>query len=782
MICNTCGYNNAEGSKYCYNCGNQLICLTCKRIINKRPYEPANFCMYCSTPIRRVNYQNTSESGSSDKAKNDIVTDEKQQAPFTSAFNSDNKKAKEHIDSASTEKKNATAAKETDQVSPVADTTNHQTNPAQKSKKQNGAKTPHQQQKNSTKTKETKEKASLSAAKKNDQAPSEQKNKKGNDDKAVFCEPKNRTFVYHKGDYAYAKCVSIEKELYKFYCIDHYSNFYLSESVLKKQTKEDIKLNSYIWVRLKDVIRQYDYCTYKVFIGSFNNLWKESRTFTYQHKVGDIIKAPINKVDKDFLEVCLTPSFTSRIYSINTYSINYREGDIITAIISKINTFDNKVTVELNIVDEDRLNLWDVLPETLSKENCRITGKTRENMKKDRFRGLFDTDNKSHLISQLGSIYKERYEAKQVSSHQNQSHYFMDFYTGKKDSNGVPVHIGFKLNKTEENAVWRCNFVGICSAKKEFEKDVYVKNWQKILNDLSSMALRGEQWDLSGEKEKGKKIILKQYLLFTYYKTKLDDLIYENEHGAVFNTGLVDNSYDNIYCYLKPNENTQDFFERKWEFGFFATWGNISGKGKHLTEWFVEEPKSPEYIKNLKDVFYDTSKTLYPDYNHIIKDNLKRIPVEFLIRCLAHDNKILSLLRRYQDNPSDRQTFEKIEKYIQNDTNSSYTEIQEKLKLAVEKAKKYCKWNYKTAIPIYYPRINGISLLLPLCLNNKGDNSADVALVIEKAESGNYQGETILTLNMAYQDARLICRPNSEWLTPDLISASDEDNDIDDED
>ena len=169
------------------------------------------------------------------------------------------------------------------------------------------------------------------------------------------------------------------------------------------------------------------------------------------------------------------------------------------------------------------------------------------------------------------------------------------------------------------------------------------------------MALRGEQWDLSGEKEKGKKIILKQYLLFTYYKTKLDDLIYENEHGAVFNTGLVDNSYDNIYCYLKPNENTQDFFERKWEFGFFATWGNISGKGKHLTEWFVEEPKSPEYIKNLKDVFYDTSKTLYPDYNHIIKDNLKRIPVEFLIRCLAHDNKILSLLRRYQDNPSDRE-------------------------------------------------------------------------------------------------------------------------------
>ena len=77
-------------------------------------------------------------------------------------------------------------------------------------------------------------------------------------------------------------------------------------------------------------------------------------------------------------------------------------------------------------------------------------------------------------------------------------------------------------------------------------------------------------------------------------------------------------------------------------------------------------------------------------------------------------------------------------------------------------------WNYKTAIPIYYPRTNSISLLLPLCLTNE-ENVADVALVIEKLNNGNYQGQTILTLDMAYQDARLICRPNSEWLTPDLL-------------
>ena len=44
-----------------------------------------------------------------------------------------------------------------------------------------------------------------------------------------------------------------------------------------------------------------------------------------------------------------------------------------------------------------------------------------------------------------------------------------------------------------------------------------------------------------------------------------------------------------------------------------------------------------------------------------------------------------------------------------------------------------------------------------------------MALVVERLANGNYQGQTILTLQMAYLDARQICRPNSEWLTVDNI-------------
>lgn len=72
--------------------------------------------------------------------------------------------------------------------------------------------------------------------------------------------------------------------------------------------------------------------------------------------------------------------------------------------------------------------------------------------------------------------------------------------------------------------------------------------------------------------------------------------------------------------------------------------------------------------------------------------------------------------------------------------------LQDGLKDAIETAKKYCKWNYKTAIPIYYPRNNSISLLLPLKLCTGSNGAADVALVVERLLNGNYQGQTILTL------------------------------------
>lgn len=53
-----------------------------------------------------------------------------------------------------------------------------------------------------------------------------------------------------------------------------------------------------------------------------------------------------------------------------------------------------------------------------------------------------------------------------------------------------------------------------------------------------------------------------------------------------------------------------------------------------------------------------------------------------------------------------------------------------------------------------------IQLLLPLCLT--GDKP-ELALTIQR-EDGFYAARTCLTLNMAYNNARLICRPETSWI------------------
>jgi hypothetical protein len=91
-----------------------------------------------------------------------------------------------------------------------------------------------------------------------------------------------------------------------------------------------------------------------------------------------------------------------------------------------------------------------------------------------------------------------------------------------------------------------------------------------------------------------------------------------------------------------------------------------------------------------------------------------------------------------------------------------YRFIKARLDDALRLAIKRVKWNYKTAIPMYFPTQNIMSLLLPLAMVN--DNQVDIALVTEKTQSGSYLGHTILPLDWAYSNARLVCRPDRDWL------------------
>ena len=87
---------------------------------------------------------------------------------------------------------------------------------------------------------------------------------------------------------------------------------------------------------------------------------------------------------------------------------------------------------------------------------------------------------------------------------------------------------------------------------------------------------------------------------------------------------------------------------------------------------------------------------------------------------------------------------------------------------AMDLAMKRIRCDHRNAIPMYYPKTNQMSFLIPLCLTS--DSVVDIALVVSKTATGKYEGSTILTLDWAYTDARLVGRPGMDWLSANHIS------------
>ena len=87
--------------------------------------------------------------------------------------------------------------------------------------------------------------------------------------------------------------------------------------------------------------------------------------------------------------------------------------------------------------------------------------------------------------------------------------------------------------------------------------------------------------------------------------------------------------------------------------------------------------------------------------------------------------------------------------------------LQNLLQGAVDNARQRVRRSYKTAIPQFYK--GQVQLLLPLCFGSP--QAADLALVVERHQTF-YRSSTCLTLDMAYNNARQLARPDRDWLQP----------------
>ncbi len=289
----------------------------------------------------------------------------------------------------------------------------------------------------------------------------------------------------------------------------------------------------------------------------------------------------------------------------------------------------------------------------------------------------------------------------------------------------------------------------------------YMGDFRQAINDLKNIALK-ERWYFKTQDPTDPYPILSKYLTYTFFRLSNEKgKILISDNYAAFNTGLVNELYEPIYALFEKNK-LQD--KQEWYFHEFCISG-VGRTGKTLASNFNPLPQRAHFFDNPSELIYDiNAPEPQLNWNHIILDNVSRLPIEFL-----EENKPTGFIFR---DTSEMNTIEKTQYYqqlanaIEKDS-KKFRAIKNRFSDSLSLALKRVQWNFKTAIPMYYPSNNKLSLLLPLSLID--DDVIDLALVTEKTKSGSYLGHTILPLTWAYSNARLITRPDSDWLIAEKI-------------
>jgi len=262
--------------------------------------------------------------------------------------------------------------------------------------------------------------------------------------------------------------------------------------------------------------------------------------------------------------------------------------------------------------------------------------------------------------------------------------------------------------------------------RSRLDKFAYLGYWDQAIENLAELA-QPEEWDYLDEKTGGYPV-LNSYIHQTFIQLLKEDKIeYARQNGietyAAFNTGLVTVKQEEIFAYFeinRPSSPTYSYLNlesQKWQFIKFDR------ESDRIMTHFIDRPKLANYFSSPTDLLYDVNRRLIPDFEHIVDDREDRFPDSF--KSLSDD------------------------------------QIMERLRSSIESALKRVRRNYKTAIPQFYN--GGIQLLLPLCLERP--EKADLALVVAR-ENEIYRANTILPLDWAYNNARLLAKPDREWLNP----------------
>jgi hypothetical protein len=265
----------------------------------------------------------------------------------------------------------------------------------------------------------------------------------------------------------------------------------------------------------------------------------------------------------------------------------------------------------------------------------------------------------------------------------------------------------------EENPLKKFAFLGVY---KEVEaRDEFTDK----LKQLASIA-EEEVWYYDSPNAKNEYqreyAVLYQYIHHTFGRAQDEGKILIDNDRALMNTGLLTLNGEEIYMLFTHNRNYGYRSDaQKWYFDSFC---------KESSRRIPEKLRSelPDYVnyfaENPQDMYFNTALKIEINMDHILNDHFERLPE-------AVKSLPLDVLRAL---------FSSAETIL----------------------KKRITRNNRLVVPQYYNK--KIAYLAPLMIANEV-----IPLAIEKND-GTYRVNTVFTQDIAYCNARLLTKPESNWL------------------
>lgn len=439
---------------------------------------------------------------------------------------------------------------------------------------------------------------------------------------------------------------------------------------------------------------------------------------------------------------------------------------------------------------------WDILPPNMESDTVFFHYKL-QSILNDNITGQRDSRITPERIAQVKQDYLDALSHNQVRYDGERDSY--TFCLSTPAANGETLILSLCRSSRSEGIPWIVKYVGpdsdgLFSQRGEtavrhpvfnrpgsaLRSFAYLGNMTVFLRSLADH-VQEETWNFSGQEDDYS--ILHQYINYTFYRLQQQDKEDEQDSKiciaadgsfAAFNTGLQSRRLgEDVFAFFIPNDPEQ---ASAWKFSCFCSSDSRDPNERRCYKMMVSEFKEPEaatYFSKITDLLFDPACEVRLSSDHIFKDNCSRFPIEFLRRECNWNSQaqaILAEIEQETDSGLKRQLFEELGNVIVEDPDL-YAAMNDSLVSAVNRSIRRIRRNYKLAVPCFFPTRNVMSMMLPLSFTYTGDPC--LVLVCERTYSGDYLGQTVLTLPMAYVDARLICQPGSEWLNTQRIVSSE---------